>query len=337
MFKYEPVESFDFPGFYEIPGYRKYVISKEGLVIIKNSGEILEGSFLKKGYLLFNMTGDDGVRRGNGRHRLLGLVFKHPGVPIDNLVVNHKNGIPGDDDLENLEWTTHQGNIEHAGKNGLTKKCLPIAVRDVRSGEVVEYPSIVEYARLFGWSKDKVSWRIKVGEGRVFPEGKQYRPASVATPWYIPEDIEHAVLLNSRSRITLIKNVLSGKISEYPSLSEAARQLKISKAALSIWIGRSNMPVFPGFIQVKFAHDSRPWRPISDPYIEIEMTTGRRVVCVIEDKTQKSTIFTSLVECAKMMGLNPVIVSYRLKSKGNTLYQDGYRYIYYLDNILSQM
>lgn len=332
MVKNEPKESLEFPSFYEIPAYSKYVISKEGEVIEKSTGKRMVGYVIGiNGYRSFNLTDDYGVRRACGRHRLLGIVFKHPGVPIGDLVVNHINGIPGCDNLDNLEWTTYQGNIEHAGKNGLTTKCLPISVKDVITGEIKNYPSIVECARQTGWSKDKINWRVKVGEGRVFPEGKQYRLASVKTPWYVPERIDHALLMNSRSRVTLIRDAFTGEVTEYPSLSEAARCLGVSKAALSIWIGLEGMPILPGFIQAKFAHDPRQWRPISDPYLEMEMISGRRVVRTTEEKTGKHTFFQSVVECANAMGLKPTALHFRLRSKGQTVFKDGFRYAYYAD------
>lgn len=332
MVNNKPVMS-SFSGFYEIPEYSRYAISKEGKVISKETGEFISECYVEKGYCLFNMTNDHGIRSAKGRHRLLGVVFKHPGMSVENLVINHINGIPGSDSLDNLEWTTHQGNIEHAGKHRLTSKCIPISVRDVQTGEVEEFPSVVECARKFGWSKDKVNWRVRIGEGRVFPEGKQYRPSYVKTPWYVPEDINLAVLLNGRSSKTLVKNILTDEITEYPSLSEAARQLGVSKAALSIWISTRNMPVLRGFIQTKFAHDPRPWRPVSDPYLEIEMSTGQRVVQVTEEETGKHTYFTSVVECANQKGLLPTSLGYRLKSKGTKVFNDGFRYAYYSDTI----
>lgn len=327
----KPIENINFPGFYEIPEYGKYLISKEGKVVKKETGEEVLNSPLKKGYRIFNLIDDSGIKRGCGRHRLLATVFKHPGTVIENLVVNHRDGIPGSDDLTNLEWTTHQGNIEHAGMHGLTTKCIPISVRDVFSGVVVEYPSIIACAREFGWTKDRVLWRVKIGEGRVFPEGKQYRPARVKKPWFIPVDIDQAVLENSRSRVTLIRDAVTGKVKEYPSLSKAAQSIGVSKAALSIWVCQNDMPVLPGFIQVKFAHDPRPWRPVQDPYLEFELTSSRRVIRVMEKKTGLYRFFGTVAECAREMGLKPTALCYRLLSRGKTVFKDGFCYAYYTD------
>lgn len=326
-------EDVDFPGFYEIPGYSRYLISKEGKVVNRQSKTTLTGSMLATGYHVFRLTNNAGRTMTWGRHRLLGFVFKYPGCPIDDLVINHKNSIKGFDDLENLEWTTYQGNAEHAGQNGLTEKCTPISVRDVSTGVVCDYPSIVACARAVGCSKDKINWRVKIGETKVFPEGKQYRLASVSTPWHIPEDVSQAMLFSSRSRKTLIHFVLTGEVKEFPSLTEAAAHLRVSKASLSNWLALRNQPVLPGFIQVKFAHDPAQWRKVSDPYLEHELYSGDRVVRVVEEDSGKETLFTSAKECGMAMGLTPQTLNYRLKSKGLDVYLDGCTYAYYSDTI----
>lgn len=329
-----PKESIEFPGFYEIPGYSKYLISKEGRVINKQSKTTLSGSIQKKGYVQVRITNDAGRTLTWGRHRLLGFVFKHPKCFIDKLVVNHINGIPGSDDLDNLEWTTHQGNIEHAGKTGLTEKCTPVSVRDVSTGEVRNYPSIAACARVLGYSKDKINWRVKVGETRVFPEGKQYRLGKVNTPWFIPENSERALLMNFNIKKVLIRYVLTSEVKEFPSVTEAAIYLNLSKATVSTWARLKDQPVLPGLIQIKFANDQTTWRNVSDPYLEYEMYSGVRPIVVREIETGKETIFLSSKECGLAMGLLPSTLYYRLKSKGRDVYIDGCTYAYYSDVIL---
>ena len=328
----EALESYDFPGFYEIPGYSRYVVSMEGEVINRLSGAKLRGAKLQNGYHVFRLHGDAGKTLTWGRHRLLGFVFKNPGCSIENLVINHIDAAKGRDDLENLEWVTYQGNAEHAGKLGLTEKCTPISVRDVLTGEICDYSSIEAYARLVGWTKDKVNWRVKAGETRVFPEGKQYRLKNTLTPWFIPDNVDKALLFNSRSRKTLMRHVLSGEIKEFPSLSEAARYLNLSKAMLSLSM-KEDQPVLPGLVQIKFAHDDTPWRTITDPYLEYESHSGRKVIKVVEEETRKELFFLSSKDCCEAMKLKPQALNYRLKSKGKDVYSDGRRYAYYSDTV----
>ncbi len=49
-------------------------------------------------------------------HRLVLSEFD-PNNDDNKIEVNHKNGNKGDNSLENLEWITHEGNIQHAIDN----------------------------------------------------------------------------------------------------------------------------------------------------------------------------------------------------------------------------
>lgn len=318
-----------FFGFYEIPGYASYAISIDGRVINKNTLNYLDGSRNPDGYYNFRLTGDDGHCLTWGRHRLLAYVFKHPGVDISPLTVNHINTIKGDDWLDNLEWTTYQGNAEHAGMMGITEKCLPISVRDVDTGEVRKFPSIIECARTMNMTKDAVSYRVNVGETRVFPERKQYRGSQSDTPWYVPESVERELLQNSTSKVVIVKNVITGELTRFDQLSKLADAMNVSPSTITQWMGRNDQPVLPGFIQLKWASDISPWRIIDNPYLELSNFTGKRIVKTVKEQTGETMLYTSAVECARAMGISPTALDYRLKSNGTKVFSDGYRYGYY--------
>src|SRR6185503_17756921 len=330
MEKIEPVESIGFPGYYEIPGFSfRYAIDREGRVINKLTRKVLSGSVNSKGYCHYRLIANDLLVLTIGRHRLLAFVFKHPGVSLKGLVVNHLNGIPGDDRLNNLEWTTHKGNIEHAGMLGLTTKCIPVSVRDIDTGVVIKFPSIVECARHFGVTKDTINWRVKVGEAKLFPDRKQYRTTRADDPWISPGNMVDEKVEFGRSRCILLRYLDSETVVVFPQLQQLASHLGVSPATITLWLNQPNQPVLPGCIQIKLASDQTPWRTIADPRLELENYTGKKSVVVTKTATGESKIFDSAVECARSMGILPTTLNLRLKSKGTKTFSDGFSYCYY--------
>jgi len=116
-------ESADFPGYYIIPDFNQYAISIDGSVINVISGKKINPVISKPskksitgGYRLFRLI-KDGKKYHRGRHVLLCRAFKKS--ISGHSIVNHINGIPGDDWLENLEWSTYSKNTQHAYDNGL--------------------------------------------------------------------------------------------------------------------------------------------------------------------------------------------------------------------------
>jgi hypothetical protein len=71
------------------------------------------------GYLEIRLS-KDGVTRTHLLHRLLAQTFIPN--PLNKKEVNHKNGFKTDNRLPNLEWCSHEENIQHAYKAGLINK-----------------------------------------------------------------------------------------------------------------------------------------------------------------------------------------------------------------------
>ena len=326
-----------YDGFYEIPGYSKYVVNLDGVVLHKRLGHPLKMRTNDNGYYIYSLIGDGRPSHMVGRYRIVALAFIEQPILSGRLIVNHLNGIKTDDRVANLEWTNDQGNIEHAGRLGLTSKCRPILVRNILTGVVTEYASYVECARVQGVSKDVINFRLKAGEDRVFPEMLQYRHAEVTTEWKVPEDVKHVMLLNSTLNVVHVRYLLTGVVKTFDKQRDLAAELGIAESTLSVWLNKENQPILPGMIQVKYAYDKSPWRDVSDPYLELDLLGKQgvydcRIIVVTNPQTGTRDIYQSLAACAKAMGLRVTALHYRVQlANPDKVFRDGFNYCYYSD------
>lgn len=298
-----------------LEGYSRYRVFKDGRVFNTETELFLEGSINPDGYFLYRLTSDVGVAFTWNRHRLLATLFIPKKDSDVELVVNHKNGIKGDDRLENLEWCTSKENAEHAGAMGLSPKCLPVLSRNVHTGEVMRFPSMVECARHMGIHKDSMQYRLRVGPGLIFPEGYQYKLQSDLREW--PD---------GRSKEVMTFNVKTGEQLLFSNLAEMARHHDFSPASATTWIRLPCLPVLPGYIQMKMANDPTPWRDVIYPEVELSWHNKTVPVFVTDHKTGAKRIFSSAKECADAMGLKTSTLSERLKLEKGKVFRDGYSY-----------
>lgn len=107
-----------------LPGFEgHYEVSDEGTVyrIARGKGgEVgpLKPYLSRGGYLTVSPSKND-RRRHIDVHRAVAEAFLGP---ANGLEVNHKNGIKTDNRLENLEYVTRQGNVDHASSAGLFQR-----------------------------------------------------------------------------------------------------------------------------------------------------------------------------------------------------------------------
>ncbi len=175
------IENKKFQGFYDVPGYpQQLAISKLGLVVDVQTGKELEQKQYG-GYRCINYN-----RKTIGIHRLLGLTFleKPNNIPVNKLIINHKNGNKLDNSLDNLEWTDHRGNLLHAFRTGLRKDSLEVWVKDIATEDIYTFRSLQECARFFNTNPSKIHDYLKpdkygkivfnkyliVRKGQLFPK-----------------------------------------------------------------------------------------------------------------------------------------------------------------------
>lgn len=173
-FKDGPIESDIFPGYYYVPYYTDYLLNKNGDVIslklYRIRGKVHYKKWtISKPVLRKNIKG--GYRCGRGkrdcdgvdracRHRFIALTFiPYTSDPL-SLVVNHKNGIPGDDRIDNLEWATYSENTKHAYDNNLHPNKVKKIVFLNSKGIEKHYPTIASCAEDNGFSCSFIYGRL---------------------------------------------------------------------------------------------------------------------------------------------------------------------------------
>lgn len=385
-------------GFAFIPMFSRYLINRDGAVLDIRSMRLMKPHF-NKGYYSYSLRPDIGPQTSLKRHRGICLAFTDYPINVDSLQVNHKNGKPGDDRLDNLEWVTCSENRLHAIKTGLTlvnkpviarsivtdelqefyslsnfcmtfnlseqkvsrylsrldepliyngfeisyknpehavlentNKCS-ILVRDIKTGEIVEYSTITECAKALGVSKHVVNWRINTPTNCLYDDYKQLKRKSDSSPWYIPIDHEQELLDYSWSKKVLVRNVVTGHIREYETQRLAAKDLGISESTIHQWLSISGYPVFKNikdgkYIQIKNKSDVSNWRQVTNPEVEYLARLSTKPVLVRNSKTSVVVEYPSAADCARVIGVTPTNLNWRLKSNGQQIYKDDLQFKY---------
>lgn len=228
-------------GFFFIPCYTSYVINKEGKVIQQFTKREIKDHIHKKGYHYFNLSPDlvNNTATTIGRHRIFALVFLDYSEDVDEMEVNHENGIPGDDRLNNLEWVTKKQNIIHAFKTGLRSDNKTVIVKNHNTGEISKYFSAHECERALGLTRSVVHYRIKNSSGKVFPSGLSFE--------YDQSCLDIARSKKPNIRVSVL-NTLSGQTDYFDSLCMAATATGISKKTIARKLLSMDTRVFKGFV-----------------------------------------------------------------------------------------
>lgn len=336
--------SVDYPGFAEVPGYSRYVVSDDGQVINKLTGEFLTGAVNPAGYHNVRLTSDNGSTLTWGRHRLVKYVFEFR-EDYQILEVNHKKGIKADNRNAELEWSTPKGNTHHAGLHGLSPKVYPTSIRFIDSGDIYHFGSTIECARFLNEERGIpiTKWQIRRRLGqthiKVFPERIQYRRLTNDNrdaPWEKVEELEtleRELQRYGRQLAIKVYNARSKTTMTFASLLEASQTTGVKEASLSTWLkDNDRLQLRPRYLRVKLEDDEREWPEVDDLWLAYDQEHGRKHVVTIEESTGNVTLYLSSQACAAARGLSKTALSYRIKqSNGQYPYPDGYRYAYYLD------
>lgn len=212
----KPIESLRYPGYFYIPYYSRYLISRDGEVIrIEDEKKLskLTRNYAPDdvknrtgGYIYYNAVSDIGINIMY-RHRSIALTFLDYSIDPTKLVVNHKNGIPGDDRLDNLELVTKAENNRHAIESGLCpNSTIKLEYYNWKTGDKIKFMSISSAASELGMDYNKVAKRLRQPT-KKYADGHCFKPDD-GTPWALDDK-----LFTMGVELAIVgKNVLTGEI-----------------------------------------------------------------------------------------------------------------------------
>lgn len=239
-------------GFFLVPGFSRYRMNNQG--VLKNAaGRVLNWCIFKGGgvknirggYRVTNIYGDDGKRKGVSRHRLLGIMFKPCPENFEELTVNHKNGIPGDDWLDNLEWSTYGQNNQHAYDTGLRPNgTTPVILRYWETGAEHWFPSVAKCGRFLGKSSSFVLSRLDRFPGVAYSDGLQLKYDDDSS-W-----IDPAVKLGQVRETTkcVAKCIENGELFLHTSIRALSIMLQLDQVVVSKRLKEDSSVPYKGFL-----------------------------------------------------------------------------------------
>ena len=215
----------------------RYSVSDKGRVRNNETGHILKGVLLPKGYVKVNLHNVDGSRKNKLIHRLVATAFIEN--PEQKPEVNHKNGIKNDNRVENLEWVTGEENRKHAYETGIVRHkdnrysgyLYNIWKQHHRNNMCIEWQ---DYLKFYEWCykngyKDSLYVSLRNTAGKYTPEnciisGKRPHKSKLYMCYG-----KMLSLKEISSRYGVLKNTLNYRIKQGMSIENAINK-RVAKA-----------------------------------------------------------------------------------------------------------
>ena len=133
-----------------VEGFDFYEVNRLGQV--RRKAQILKPGAIPTGHLTVALCVGKGKPKSMYVHRLIALAFLDDS-PEGKPLVNHKNGNPKDNRLENLEWASYSENIRHGYRSNGRRNPdeLKVVAVDKETGEMVmSFRSLAIASRFMG-------------------------------------------------------------------------------------------------------------------------------------------------------------------------------------------
>lgn len=321
-----------YPGFYYSSQADDICLNKNGDVLYFKAGRI--NSNLKLGLNGYAQAGWHDV------HRLMAETFLV--YPIDcneRVIINHINGIKNDNRLDNIEWITYSGNLQHAYATGLRTDNVTVLVKNLETGEVMEYYSIGSCAKALGTSPSQIwHWLRPNHHGLV--KQRKYLLIKKGQEWPIVDISEADKPRNGYNKQVIAIDDNDGKVYLFDSVSSIPDHLLdvgVGVAALSqgLRVGKNKgrecrYSHYLFMYKVDYIHDKLEKMTVLERIRLAGNKTNPRKpkrIKVTNTDTNEVTIYNSRQELAEDLGLTREIIMNRIYKAGKVWHNLNAEYI----------
>ena len=211
-----------------VRGYEgKYIVSDRGRVLSLPSVTRPEVYEMKvrypygRAYKSVELIDKNGKKHNPRVHRLVAEAFIPN--PDNKEQVNHKDGNPGNNCVDNLEWVTPSENTQHAYDTGLAKAYghdkKPVVMIDDFGCEVKRFDSVAEAAIEIERSKSSITYAIKHG----CRSGGYYWKVDGDVAWKLPGN------KNVAKRVPVVSVDSNGNAMVWESIHKAQLELGVPR------------------------------------------------------------------------------------------------------------
>lgn len=316
-----------------IPGFPSYSITIDGVLFDHRRNKRMKWHITKAtkkggigGYRMVKIVNAVGKKISIGRHRLLALCYIADARDVTELVINHKNGVPGDDFVDNLEWVTRKQNNQHAYDTGLKSDSKPVLVKNMLTGDIIRYPTIELCARTMGYNSGTfIYWRLNRTTGfKRYPDEIQFKYDD-GTPWPEVDWFNLRVERCGPAQSYMALNVHTRALHVFRGLSEGERITGVDKGTLAAHVNHGRLLPVNGFI-VRYHTETAVFPRLCARVLQIckdhPMKQPNGII-LIDTRDSSEQFFTSAAAAADVLGLG--ITTIWQYCRQSTIYNKHFR------------
>lgn len=268
------LESVNYPTWFYIPGFTSYMVkwNDQGTLDLLSSKilDLKQWHRDKADYLATSLACDTGQRIGITFQRIVGLTFLDYPLNAKDLVVDHVDQVRRNNSLDNFKWIGLRANLIkgslHLESGSVDEKIINLKCRiqclDFQTNTIEIFNSVTDVIKNLGVR----DWQIRqsleaVNEGRQgIVNGRFiFRLEGQKFPLIDEKAIKHYLSYGGQPRPTLMKDLVSNTVTEYPSAAQLVKDTKLSKKVVTSRLKRNIQQIPDTQYLVKYKDSSDPW------------------------------------------------------------------------------